>query len=371
MSETNAIKPLYEIEWTIGQRLAACRRYLTVHPIPMLGERKATADSPQTFKFTSWNDVAEVVGAALADHGIVPHVTVLDWQATDSQTRGGKPTKSWIVKIQLTLASAEAQVSEGAGELTDRLVSEWVGGSDDPDTSTGLSKATTFCVRDALMKSHLLLAGDDSDQQQVSENGSAASFASGVAGGIVCPKCQVGKVVQKQGKNGPWIGCSNWKPNDKGCDWKQWGTTIQDWLDKTQEQERQREPDPEAPFVADQDGTPRAQTRGEVEAATSGPVHSPAVAKIMALWSERDDAGRLVRPREQAREVILQNGGMSALKMPTEPDGQWLLRPSALEALKLPVLAKIQGVLEGIVVTAGLPLSPAVAFDRAVTGDHD
>jgi hypothetical protein len=337
--------------------------YFKDHPLLKEGERKPDAQGkgPQ-YKFLAWDDVADEVGYALALHGIDFRATQEELSREDNTTPGGSATSRWTTRLRLRLVNCDKP--DDFDEFT------WTSGCDDKETATGVSKATTYTVKDALLK-RLLLSGDPSDQQQVSENGSAASFASGVAGGIVCPKCQVGKVVQKQGKGGPWIGCSNWKPNDKGCDWKQWGTTIQDWLDKTQEQERQREPDPEAPFVADQDGTPRAQTRGEVEAATSGPVHSPAVAKIMALWSERDDAGRLVRPREQAREVILQNGGMSALKMPTEPDGQWLLRPSALEALKLPVLAKIQGVLEGIVVTAGLPLSPAVAFDRAVTGDHD
>ena len=335
---------LYEPSWTLGQRVLAARRYLIEHPVLKAGQRQATGESSTTYRFVAWDDVADSVGAALALHGIVVWPSVEEWQSESGQTRRGNPTKVWLVKLKIRVESSDNR--------NDYTYVTWVGGSDDPETATGLAKATTYCMKDFLLMG-LQLSGDDSDQKD--QPGAMVSAAAGENGGVPCPAC--GKpLVERTGSNGTWIRCSGWKPNKQGCNWKRDGSMAA-YLEQAERKERDAEPTGE--FKLGPEGEPVPVPRSEAAPPEPEIPLGPTAQAIV-------DTVHVIEDKAEARNAILRAGGMALVKQ--KDTGGWMLRRDMLASLQEPILKRVLRELEAMrglparVPDDGLPLGGA---DRA------
>ncbi len=322
----------------LGTRLNACRRYLIAHPVPKAGERKAEKDSPITYKYVAWDDVADSVGNALALHGIVASTTMLDVNSTDGMTRGNRPTKSWIVKVRIELVSAD--------DPDDKVESEWFGGADDPETATGIAKATTYCVKDFLLKG-LILSGDPADQVSSGADSPLGSALS--EGDVECPSCRKGHLRQRTGGGRPFLTCSNWKPNSQGCNFKYQGSMTA-YLDEVREKEERNAPTGD--FKAGPDGVPVPET------AADRPPEPPAPAPLPAAATALLEALKAIPDKRAARVAIIAGGGLSLVNTEESGEDGLVLRGAVLRNMGEPNLRRILAEVEALAAT---PAEPAAS----------
>ncbi len=322
---------LYKVPWrredTLATRICLARMELALKPLKKDGQRRGEEGSP-SYHFVKWDDVADQVGAVLAKHGIAMHGSTIETSVEPATTPGGKPTYRWRAKVELALVSAD--------ESTDRWTSVWDGVADDKE-ATGQSKATTYAMKDWLLKT-FLLAGDESDAEQTS--GSDLADAGGLAD-AKCPRC--GRALrQLNWKSGPVVGCSGWRPGGHGCDFKEDGT-LTEYISKLREREAANAPSGE--FVDGVDG-PRELTRSEADSLVrdAPPPSSPEWMtdkhrELMQLYKEHEQS-------IEARNAILTAGG--AVLLGQNQDGAWVWKQAGLKSAPEKVLDRAIAALRAL-----------------------
>lgn len=304
---------------SLGTRKCLVRLELAANPLRKRGHRRGGAGQPD-YRFVGWDDIAKQVGETFARHGIDISASVEESSNEPATTPGGKPTNRWRTRVKIVLRAADNPI--------DAEWCEWDGVTDDGE-ATGQSKATTYAVKDWLLKS-FLLAGDESDIGGQAPGDAAAVMGSDEVPG--CPRC--GKPLRElHWKDGPHVGCSGWKSNGSGCDFKAPGS-LTEYISKLREASSADAPSGE--FTEGPDG-PVELTKAQADEMARLKDEQAATSKAW-MTDQHREMMRLFRDLgagPDARNAILSAGGAVMLG---QKDGKWTWKEAGLKAASAKML---------------------------------
>lgn len=148
-------------------------------------EKGGTADPAMGgWAFVEYDDVAELIGTALATHGVcwTQGMPELELELLAAKTSTGKDNYRAIVTIEFTFTSAD--------DREQSITRSWKGQADDTGDKS-IQQAATSCTKYFLLKAFLLAGQDSTDpDSKVNEGGSSGGSNSRSAKPGICEQCK-------------------------------------------------------------------------------------------------------------------------------------------------------------------------------------